>query len=173
VVVAALAAPFLLPLWRHPSAYLLDPENGYRYVTSAARLWLPFETTQSHLKPGGGEDFMHGALWIKPLATSVHAEGGAIRIDSGRGELLVGSTRPLPGLRMIVEPPAPEIGVSGAQMQRSHPRPGGGSVLLLRLLRPRAVHRMWWSETEEPVYLYEIRLDAPSGFAFHLQPLIS
>ena len=46
----------------------------------------------------------------------------------------------------------------------------GGSVLLLRLLRPRAVHRMWWSETEEPLYLYEIRLDAPSGFSFQLQP---
>jgi hypothetical protein len=173
VVAAALAAPFLLPLWRHPSAYLLDPDSGYRYVTSAAQLWLPFETTQSHLKPGGGEDFMHGPLWIKPLATSVRAEGGAIRIGSGRGELLVGSTHPLPGLRMIVEPPAPEIGVSGAQMQRSHPRPGGGSVLLLRLLRPRAVHRMWWSETEEPFYLYEIRLEAPSGFSFQLQPLRS
>ncbi|HEY4590718.1 MAG TPA: hypothetical protein VII86_15935, partial [Thermoanaerobaculia bacterium] len=176
ILTALLAAPFLLPLWRHPSAYLLDQDNGYRYVTSAARLWLPYETTQSHLKPGGGEDFMHGPLWIKPLATSVRAEGGAIRIDSGHGEILVGSSHPLPGLRMIVEPPAPElpeIRVSGAEVQRSHPRPGGGSVLLLRLLRPRAVHKMWWSETEEPVYLYEIRLDSPSGFTFHLQPLIS
>jgi len=43
----------------------------------------------------------------------------------------------------------------------------------VRLLRPRAVHKMWWSETGEPFYLYEIRLDAPSGFAFRLQPLIS
>ena len=85
----------------------------------------------------------------------------------------MGSSHPLPDLRMIVEPPAPQIGVSGAQMQRSHPRPGGGSVLLLRLLRPTAVHKMWWSETEEPFYLYEIRLDAPSGFSFRLQPLIS
>jgi len=25
---------------------------------------------------------MHGPLWIKPLATSVRAEGDAIRIDS-------------------------------------------------------------------------------------------
>src|SRR3954468_15180833 len=174
LLTALLAAPFLLPLWRHPSGYLLDQNNGYRYVTSAARSWLPYETTQSHLKPGGGEDFMHGPLWIKPLATSVRAEGGAIRIDSGHGEILVGSSHPLPGLRMIVEPPAPElpeIRVSGAEVQRSHPRPGGGSVLLLRLLRPRAVHKMWWSETEEPVYLYEIRLDTPSGFRFQLQPI--
>ncbi|HEY4594038.1 MAG TPA: hypothetical protein VIJ61_16585, partial [Thermoanaerobaculia bacterium] len=109
LLTALLAAPFLLPLWRHPSGYLLDQDNGYRYVTSAARSWLPYETTQSHLKPGGGEDFMHGPLWIKPLATSVRAEGDAIRIDSGRGEILVGSTHPLPGLRMIVEPPAPEL----------------------------------------------------------------
>lgn len=170
VLTAALAAPFLLPLWHHPSAYFLGTDNGYRYVTGVAQRWLPFETTQSHLKPGGGEDFMHGRLWIKPLATSVRAEGGAIRIVSGRGELLAGSTQPLPGLRMIVDPPAPEIGVSGAQVQRSHPRPGGGSVLLLRRLRPRAVHRMWWSETEAPVYLYEIRLEATSGFTFQLQP---
>jgi hypothetical protein len=170
VATAALAAPFLLSLWRHPSAYFLDQDLGYRYVTAAARRGLPFETTQSHLKPGGGEDFMHGRLWIKPLATSVHAENGAIRISSGRGELLVGSSQPLPGLRMIVDPPAPEIGVSGAQVQRSHPREGGGSVLLLRLTRPTAVHKMWWSETDAPVYLYEVRLDAPSGFVFHLQP---
>lgn len=44
-------------------------------------------------------------------------------------------------------------------------------MLLLRPLRSRAVHKMWRSETEEPFYLYEIRLDAPSGFAFHLQPI--
>jgi hypothetical protein len=30
---------------------------------------------------------------------------------------------------------------------------------------------MWWSEDENPVYLYQLRLDAPAGFAFQLQPL--
>ena len=30
---------------------------------------------------------------------------------------------------------------------------------------------MWWSEDEKPFYLYQIRLDAPAGFTFQLQPL--
>ncbi|HEY0555542.1 MAG TPA: hypothetical protein VGG20_14885, partial [Thermoanaerobaculia bacterium] len=170
----ACAAPFLLPLWRQPRAYLLDAENGYRYVSAAAVRLLPYETTQSHLKPGGGEDFMLGKLWIKPLATSVHAaeDGSSIRFETGRGEFLVGSTRRLPGLRLIAAPPAPaRIDVQGATLRASHLRPGGGSVTLLDLGRPRAVHRMWWSEDESPFYIYEIRLDAPAAFAFQLQPL--
>ena len=175
LLAAALAAPFLLALWREPRAFFLDENNGYRYVTGAARRLLPFETTQSHLKPSGGEDVTHNGLWIKPLATSLRpeADGALLRLGpGGRGELLIGSSRPLPGLRMIVDPPAPpRIGVSGAEVSASHPRPRGGSVLLLRLQGPRAVHRMWWSENENPVYLYQLRLDAPAGFAFQLQPL--
>ncbi len=172
---AALAAPFLLPLWSSPRAFFLDESSGYRYVANAARRLLPFETTQSHLKPSGGEDFTHNGLWIKPLATSVRpaADGAGIRLGpAGRGELLVGSSRPLPGLRMIVAPPAPpKIGVAGAEVSSSHPRPRGGSVLLLHFQGPSAVHRMWWSEDEKPFYLYQIRLDAPAGFTFQLQPL--
>jgi hypothetical protein len=172
---AALAAPFLLPLWGSPRAFFLDESSGYRYVANAARRLLPFETTQSHLKPSGGEDFTHNGLWIKPLATSVRpaADGAGIRLGpAGRGELLVGSSRPLPGVRMIVAPPAPaKIGVAGAEVSSSHPRPRGGSVLLLRFQGPSAVHRMWWSEDEKPFYLYQIRLDAPAGFTFQLQPL--
>jgi hypothetical protein len=172
LLAAALAAPFLLSLWSAPRAFFLDESNGYRYVTSAARRLLPYETTQSHLKPSGGEDFTQNGLWIKPLATGVRLDGSAIAIASGAGELLLGSPRPLPGLRMIVDPPAPpRIGVSGAVVSASHPRPRGGSVLLLRFQGPRAVHRMWWSEDENPVYLYQLRLDAPAGFAFQLQPL--
>ncbi len=175
LLAAALAAPFLLPLWREPRAFFLDEDYGYRYVTSAARRLLPFETTQSHLKPSGGEDVTHNGLWIKPLATSLRpeADGALLRLGpAGRGELLIGSSRPLPGLRMVVDPPAPpRIGVAGAEVSASHPRPRGGSVLLLRLQGPRAVHRMWWSENENPVYLYQLRLDAPAGFAFQLQPL--
>src|SRR3954447_6998473 len=49
---ALAAAPFLASLWRQPRASFLDEENGYRYVTAAARRTFPFETTQSHLKPG-------------------------------------------------------------------------------------------------------------------------
>jgi hypothetical protein len=176
ILAAACAAPFLLPLWRQPRAYLLDAENGYRYVSAAAVGLLPYETTQSHLKPGGVEDFMLGKLWIKPLATSVRAtaDGSGIRFETGQGELLVGSTRRLPGLRLIVDPPSPApstIGFVGADVRASHLRPDGGSVVLLSLRSPRAVHRMWWSEDENPLYIYQLRLKAPAGFAFQLQPL--
>ncbi|HEY0510380.1 MAG TPA: hypothetical protein VGH73_00655 [Thermoanaerobaculia bacterium] len=176
VVATLLAAPFLLPLWRHPRAFFLDADNGYRFVSAAARRGLPFETTQSHLKPSGGEDFVHNGLWIKALSTSVRpdAGGGTLRLGpEGRGELLLGSSRPLPGLRMIVLPPGPASGieVAGAQVTMSRPRLRGGSVLLLHFERPRAVHKMWWSEDENPFYLYEIRLEAPAGFAFQLHPL--
>jgi hypothetical protein len=174
VLAAVCAAPFLLPLWRQPRAYLLDAENGYRYVSAAAVRLLPYETTQSHLKPGGGEDFMLGKLWIKPLATSVHraADGAGVRVDSGRGEILVGSPRPLAGLRMLVDPPVPPaIDVTGAEVAASHPRPEGGAVLRLQLGRPRAVHRMWWSEDENPLYIYQLRIAAPPGLTFQLQPM--
>jgi hypothetical protein len=173
ILASLLAAPFLFLLWRQPRAFFLDEDYGYRYVSAAALTLLPYETTQSHLKPGGREDFLHDGLWIKPLATGVRpeGEGSAIRIGpTGRGEILLGSSSRLSGLRMIVLPPAPPVEVSGAEATASRPRPGGGSVRLLHFEHPRAVHRMWWSEDENPFYLYELRLEAPSGFAFRLEP---
>jgi uncharacterized protein YqgC (DUF456 family) len=173
LLAALLAAPFLLPLWRQPRAYFLDEDYGYRYVSAAARHLLPFETTQSHLKPGGREDFLHGGLWIKPLTTGVRpeADGSILRIGpSGRGELLLGSSHRLPGLRMIVFPPVPVVEVSGAEGTATRTRTDGATVRLLHFEHPRAVHRMWWSEDENPFYLYDLRLEAPSGFAFRLEP---
>ena len=181
VAAALLAAPFLGPLWRHPRAFFLDDDEGYRYVAAVARRWLPFETTQSHLKPAGVEDFVHNGLWIKPLSTRLRPEAAGSRLrlapaggdggDTSDGELLVGSAHPLPGLRLLTFPPAPPaIGISGAEVRASHPRPLGGAVFLLRLARPRAVHRMWWSEDENPFYLYQLRLRAPAGFTFQLYP---
>jgi hypothetical protein len=174
-----LAASFLFPLWRHPRAFFLDADNGYRYVTPAAVRALPFETTQSHLKPSGGEDFLHNTLWIKSLSTRLRPEADGTRLrlgPEGAAELLVGSAHPLPGLRMIVLPPAPPgapgIEISGAEVRGSHPRPLGGEVLLLRLPGPRAVHKMWWSEDENPFYLYQLRLRAPAGAAFQLFPTL-
>jgi hypothetical protein len=181
LLAALLAAPFLAALWRQPRAFFLDEENGYRYVTAAARRLLPFETTQSHLKPGGRDDFMQNGLWIKPLTTSAGPEAGGIRIaPPGDGELLVGAAHPLPGLRLIVLPEVPEvpgtpaiaIAVTGAEVRASHPRPGGGAVYLLHLGAPGAVHKMWWSENDQPFYLYSLRLRAPAGFAFQLYPTL-
>lgn len=176
VVAAALAAPFLWPLWTQPRAFFLDEDGGYRYVSSFARRLLPYETTQSHLKPSGREDFVHNGLWIKPLTTSLRAErdGTRIRLDaSGDGQILLGSPRPLDGVRLLLLPPAPKRWeISGAESVTSLPRPRGGSLRLLHFRRPRAVHRMWWGR--ERVYLYQLNLkvtDGKGGFSFLIQPV--
>jgi hypothetical protein len=169
---ALLAAPFLWPLWSHPRAYFLDADGGYRYVSTAAQRLLPYETTQSHLKPGGTEDFIHNALWIKPLTTSVRAEadGTRIHVRSGIGEVLVGSPQPLDGVRLAVLPPAPaRLRISGAETVTSLPQPGGGTVRLLHFRHARAVHRMWW--TRDAYYLYELDLEGKGEFSFQLQPV--
>ncbi len=153
MLATALAAPFLWPLWTHPRAYFLDQEGGYRYVSDFARRVLPYETTQSHLKPSGRDDFVHGTLWVKPLTTNVRSEGDGSQLlrmtGLGRAQILLGSPAPIDGVRLV----------------------RGETVSVFHFPRPRAVHRMWW--TRDPVYLYQIELDAPdgNGFAFHLQPI--
>lgn len=148
VLAAVLAAPFLWPLWTHPRTYLLDPAGGFRYVSDVARGWLPYETTQSHLKPSGKDDFLHNGLWIKPLTNSVQAEGDGARLrlaPGRRGEILIGSPTPLSGARLDA---------------------ANGTAQRFLFHRPRAVHRMWW--TEEPFYLYQVELEAGEGMTFTL-----
>ncbi len=153
ILAAALAAPFLWPLWNHPRAYFLNGEGGYLYVSSFAQQILPYETTQSHLKPSGREDFVHNALWVKLLTTNVRPEGdGAKTIHysgQGQGQILLGSPRPIHGVRLAV----------------------AGKEREMRFPHPRAVHRMWW--TRDPYYLYQIGIKAPdaAGFDFNLQPI--
>lgn len=174
LLAAALAAPFLWPLWTQPRSFFLDDGGGYRYVSDIARRWLPYETTQSHLKPSGRDDFVHGSLWIKPLTTNVRQQGDRIRLDtSASGQVLLGSPQPLDGVSLTLLPPAPaRLEISGAESVMSLARPRGGSVRLLHFRRPRAVHRMWW--TRDAVYLYQLRFEAPtkgSGMTFQIQPV--
>jgi hypothetical protein len=154
--VAILATPFLLPLWSAPRAFPIAPEGGYRYVGDFARRWLPYETTLSHLKPSGQEDFVHHGLWIKLLTPSLRPEanGARIRLAPGaHGELLVGSGQPLAALRLRLPPQGPKsLAVTGAELVQAIPRPDGGVTLELRP-RLRAHHRMWWMKD---FYLYEI-----------------
>jgi hypothetical protein len=176
LLAAVVAAPFLWPLWTHPRAFFLDQDGGYRYVSDFARRLLPYETTQSHLKPSGREDFVHNGLWIKPLTTNLRAEedGARIHLESpGRGQILLGSPRPLEGIRLVLFPPAPSrVEISGAENVTSLPRPRGGTVRLLHFPHPRAVHRMWW--TRDPVYLYQLGMrmeGGAKGVSFLIQPL--
>lgn len=169
--VTVLAAPFLLPLWSAPRAFPLNSEEGYRYVSPAAVRWLPYETTLSHLKPSGHEDFIHHTLWVKLLTPSLSpdANGARINLAPGRsGELLVGSEQPLAGLRIRLPPRGPDaLAVSGAELIQSIRRDDGGTTLRFRP-RLRAHHRMWWLKS---LYLYEIGIGGrPDGASFQVLP---
>ncbi len=171
IVTAALAAPFLLPLWTEPRTFPIASQGGYRYVSDAARAWLPYETTLSHLKPSGQDDLLQHGLWLKLLTPSLvpEAKGARLRLEPGRsGELLVGSEQPLPIVRLRLPPTGPqEVTVSGAEVVQSIKRPEGGTTLRLRP-RLRARHRMWWVDD---FYLYEIRIGSQEeGLTFQLLP---
>jgi hypothetical protein len=168
IVVAAMAAPFLWPLWRAPRAFPIGDDGGYRWASAAANRLLPYETTLSHLKPSGQEDLHLNGLWVKLLTPGLHSVdgGAALGVATGRpAELLVGSSRPLAGL--LVEPTTPRrLEVAGAS-----PAGAAGGSRIVAFSHPRAVHRMWW--TDDPVYLYELRLEPPpSGpeVTFRLAP---
>ena len=159
LAVAAAAAPFLWPLWSAPRAFPLRDDATFRYVAPAARL-LPYETTQSHLKPGGRDDVAHRGLWVKFLDGGIVPAGeDALELrPGGRGELLVGSDRPLAAL--VVEG-AGAAGLS-AEAGGVAGRPAG-TDLRLEAPRLRARHPMWW--TPEPISLYHLRLRGDGGRA--------
>jgi hypothetical protein len=162
---AALAAPFLWPLWRHPSAYPVGADGRYRHVSAVARRLLPYETTQSHI-PGGQDSSMNG-LWVKLLDADVWREagGGGLRMaGSGEADLLVGSPTPMPFLAVELDRRAPtRLATGGGELRPSLLRPNGWEVFEVPLHRPRAVHPMWW--TRDDYYLYALRLRLPGGKA--------
>lgn len=171
ILTAALASPFLLPLWSEPRSFPIASQGGYRYVSGFARAWLPYETTLSHLKPSGQEDLLHHGLWIKLLTPSLspEANGARLRLAPGEsGELLVGSEGPLPVFRLRLPPKGPqEVALSGAEVIQTIRRPEGGTTLRLRP-ELRARHRMWWVDD---FYLYEIRIEGrQEGLTFQLLP---
>jgi hypothetical protein len=168
LLAAALAAPFLWPLWSSPRAFPIAADGGYRWTSAAARRWLPYETTLSHLKPAGQEDLHLNGLWVKLLTPGLHAVDGGAALgvaSGGPAELLVGSARPLAGV--VVRPAAGEaLRVDGATTAAA-----ADGVWVLPFARPRAVHRMWW--TDDPFYLYQVKLLPPASgpeVTFRLQP---
>ena len=180
LLVTALAAPFLWPLWSAPRAFLLDDQGGYRYVSSVAQRSLPYETTQSHLKPSGQEDVLHNGLWLKPLTTSLRteADGSRLRLAEGQaGSLLLGFPRALAAVRIEVAPPGvARLDIRGGEVGEITLRPDGGTSLQVQLAPPRARHRMWWMADD--VHLYELHLAVPDdqpavtgGLVFRIYPL--
>jgi hypothetical protein len=175
------AAPFLTPLWTAPRAYPIAEAGGLRHVSSFARAWLPYETTQSHLKPSGQEDVLHGTLWVKPLTPGiVPLDGGAwLRLPADGGTLLVGNPQPLTELWVQCAAPCPaRLEVDGGEVAETILRPDGGSALRITLQAPRARHPMWWGSGD--ITLYQLRLTLPedlparpSSFAVHLGTFVS
>jgi hypothetical protein len=155
-----LAALFVSPLWFAPFAFPLMAGGSYRYVSPVARALLPYETTQSHLKPSGQEDVTHQGLWIKFLDRGVGADRGGevLRLRQGGGTILVGSAEPLTALELEIRlPSGTEIEIEGGETEVLAPR-GPWRRILLGLDPPRARHPMWW--TWDPFYLYTMTLTA-------------
>jgi hypothetical protein len=173
-VTALLVAPFLWPLWSAPLAYPVDGDGVFRYVSRAAIRWLPFESTQNHLKPGGPvPEYLHQGLWVKLLDPDLDAltvdgaEGGAFLLRGGEpASLLVGSERPLSALEIAGRPGLPPLEIGGGDTR------GSGNRRTIELDGPVAVHPMWW--TREDFHLYELTVEpdpAVGGdFAFTLRP---
>ncbi|MEA2690788.1 MAG: hypothetical protein QOJ16_175 [Acidobacteriota bacterium] len=160
-VTGALAAPFLLPLWQHPTAFPIGPDGRYRHVSEVAVRNLPYETTQSHIP--GGQDSAHDGLWVKLLNDNMGRIGEAESLmGDAVGEVLVGSPERLRGLLVVCDPRAPTRLESGGQTLRpSLLRPNGTVVFAIDLGKPKAVHPMWW--TREPYYLYQVDLRLPGA----------
>jgi hypothetical protein len=175
IVVAALAAPFLLPLWSAPRAFPVGDDGRYAHVGAAARRLLPYETTQSHIP--GGRDVSMGGVWVKVLDGPAErvGEGGLALVERDPVTLLVGSPRPLDGLRLGFGTTGPSrLELAGASLAGTLLSGDGGVTFFLDLDDPRAVHPMWWSA--EPWHLYQVTLTpagparAPAPGAFTLDP---
>ncbi|HEX6201607.1 MAG TPA: hypothetical protein VF100_01315, partial [Thermoanaerobaculia bacterium] len=175
LLVAAAAAPFLWPTWTAPRSFPIGDDGRYRHAGAAARRLLPYETTQSHVP--GGRDVTMGGLWVKVLDGPVEkvGENGLTTTGGGRVSLLVGSPRPLAGLRLTFGSSGPsQLDVAGAALAGTLLSGDGGVSFLLALDDPRAIHPMWWSP--EPWHLYQVAFTPPGAAraaapgAFRLEP---
>ena len=154
---ALAASLFLFPTWLHPDAYPRSDDGGYPWVSGFARTLLPYETTQSHLKPAGREDFLHGALWIKPLRPGTRPaqendQGSPIVWNKQKpGRLLVGSRHPLE--QLVLRLSEADVGLRGGRVIERQAAQDGAEQVTLEP-RVRAKHPMWW--TADDLFLYSI-----------------
>lgn len=173
-LVTAASGLFLYPLWMAPTAFPRTEDGADRHVGEIARQYLPYETTQDHLKPSGRDDFAQNGLWIKPLGPEVRAAEGGVWITARRGaraELLVGTPFPLDGLEVELEPPGlSRLDVDGGTVLETLFAPSGRTVFDVELRSPVARHRMWWDR--ERIYnLYRLSFDVPPETASATGPV--
>ncbi|HKV09150.1 MAG TPA: hypothetical protein VJ725_13490 [Thermoanaerobaculia bacterium] len=169
LLVAALAAPFLLPLWTHPTAYPVE-QGELRHVSDLARRILPYETSQSALP--GPQVSVGGGLWAKLLTSNVWPaeRGRGLRVaGEGPASLLVVSPQPLDALLLDMDRRAPtKIVVNGEELRPALLKADGGVVFVVPLPAARAVHPIAWSPYDHHFYALDLRLPgapaAPIGF---------
>lgn len=171
LAVAALAVPFLWPLWSAPRAFPIGDDGRYTYVSPVARDWLPYETTQSHI-PGGRDKVVDG-LWVKLLSGVDLASDTTWRLTGDApGVLLVGSPAPLERIYLDFAPGGPSrVLVNGEEPERTVLAGDGGTLFLVALDDTRAEHPMWW--TQEDFHLYQVEVEPvgdtpPAGVPFTL-----
>lgn len=161
VPTVALAGAFLYPTWLAPRAYPWTANGGLRYVSPLAARFLPYETTQDHLKPSGRDDVVHNGLWLKPLTPAVRAVdgGGWLEVEgSVAATVLLGSPRPLASLNLDLAAGTPTtLAVEGGQIGRLAFVPSGEARYEVRLEKPVAHHPMWWSEESYDLYRLTVR----------------
>lgn len=173
LVVAALAAPFLLPLWRHPTAYPIA-QGELRHVSSLARQILPYETSQSALP--GPQVSVGGGLWAKLLTSNVWPaeRGRGLRIaGEAPASLVVASPQPIDALLLDLDRRAPtKIVVNGEELRPALLKADGGVVFVVPLRAARAVHPIAWSPYDHHFYALDLRLPgAPAApISWSLEP---
>jgi hypothetical protein len=161
VVIALLAAPFLLPV---PAS-----------VAERVAGWLPYEVTQREL-PGAW--ISQGALRIKPTSPSVWRapKGNDFRIAGGEaGELVIASPGPLESLELEFDRNAPTtLKVNGAEVRPTRLGADGSVTFPVSpvLLGSARVHPMWWTGGSH--HLYTLRFNLPGAafepIAFQVHP---
>jgi hypothetical protein len=159
--VAALAAPFLLPLWLSPVAGTPSLPAAVRDVVEGARRLLPFETTLRVLPDS--VEVRSGGVVVRTAGREIYAgRPGGLRLAARRGELLVVSDRNLSSVRLGLGADAPSsIGVRGGELGNTTFRPSGDVAIDVSLAEPARRHPVWWSR--EPVSVYPLTLELPKA----------
>lgn len=166
--VAALAIPFLLPLWKAPDRHPVGADGRYRYVSETAFRRLPFETTQRAIS---GPVVAHRDLWVRVAAGEAGSrDGGESLYLRGRRpvELLIFSPEPIGRLIFEFDRRAPsrlEV-LAGGELADTLLRNDGGVAFAVQLARPRAEHVTY--RTSRPQRIYRLLLEVPAAPPFDL-----
>ncbi len=158
VAVSLLAGLFLLPLWRAPRQFPITEQGTYRYVSPVAQRWLPFETSQSHLRLAGREDLYEGFYLRLESPGIKQGRDGFFRLPAGEpGAMVLGSTLPLSEIILeTTNPPADPFELNATVLGPPQATEKGTWRYRLKLQPPIARHPMWW--TWQAAHLYRLRL---------------